>query len=236
MRGPPQRDVIGHYRTLEPQAQGPEPSTQRRVRQCTSMTHESAPRAAPCRSTTVARGSPQLVGYRSHLTFSQTQNHRGMHSCAGEMDVLTRIRAGGRQIHFGLATTRHERAAAQARRFRVYQCRGYYRPGLHTDRDAYDTQRRAARQRSACHPASLGTGPATSISGSRRVSSELCIARLPNARLLETSAGTDEGDTEFSSAAELGIAATSASSPADREAPRSLTPTSDVIRAEATVN
>jgi hypothetical protein len=56
------------------------------------------------------------------------------------MDVLTRIRAGGREIHCGLATTRHERAAAQAQRFRVYERRGYYRPGLHTDRDAYDTK------------------------------------------------------------------------------------------------
>lgn len=65
---------------------------------------------------------------------------RDLHSCAGEMDVLTRIRAGGREIHYGLATTRHERAAARAQRFRVYQRRGYYRPGLHTDRDAYDTK------------------------------------------------------------------------------------------------
>jgi len=56
------------------------------------------------------------------------------------MDVLTRIRAGGREIHCGLATTRHEHAAAQAQRFRVYQRRGYYRPGLRTDRDAYDTK------------------------------------------------------------------------------------------------
>ena len=87
---------------------------------------------------------------------------RDLHSCPGEMDVLTCIRAGGREIHCGLATTRHERAAAQAQRFRVYQRRGYYRPGLRTDRDAYDTkatayflallptghrQRRAARQR-----------------------------------------------------------------------------------------
>ena len=37
---------------------------------------------------------------------------------------------------------------------------------------------------SACHPASLGTGPATSISGSRRVSSEFIDERLRNLRLL----------------------------------------------------
>ena len=56
------------------------------------------------------------------------------------MDVLTRIRAGGREIHCGLATTRHERAAAQAQRFRVCERRGYYRPGLRTDRNVYDTK------------------------------------------------------------------------------------------------
>ena len=65
---------------------------------------------------------------------------RDLHSCPGEMDVLTRVRAGGREIHCGLATTRHERAAAQAQRFRVYRRRGYYRSGLHTDHDAYDTK------------------------------------------------------------------------------------------------
>ena len=65
---------------------------------------------------------------------------RDLHSCPGEMDVLTRIRAGGREIHCGLATTRHERAAAQAQRFRVCERRGYYRPGLRTDRDVYDTK------------------------------------------------------------------------------------------------
>jgi len=54
------------------------------------------------------------------------------------MDVLARLRAGGREIECGLATTRRERAAVQAQRFRVYQRRGYYRPGLRADRDAYD--------------------------------------------------------------------------------------------------
>jgi hypothetical protein len=54
------------------------------------------------------------------------------------MEVLTRIRAGYREIECGLATTRRERAAVLAQRFRVYQRRGYYRPGLETDRDRHD--------------------------------------------------------------------------------------------------
>ncbi len=54
------------------------------------------------------------------------------------MNVLTRIRAGNQEIECGLATTRRERAAVLAQRFRVYQRRGYYRPGLQHDRDEYD--------------------------------------------------------------------------------------------------
>jgi hypothetical protein len=54
------------------------------------------------------------------------------------MDVLARIRAGNREIECGPATTRRERAAVLAQRFRVYQRRGYYRPGLQQDRDEYD--------------------------------------------------------------------------------------------------
>jgi hypothetical protein len=54
------------------------------------------------------------------------------------MDVLARIRAAGRQIDFGVATTARERAAVMAQRFRVYQRSGYYRPGVTTDRDDYD--------------------------------------------------------------------------------------------------
>jgi len=54
------------------------------------------------------------------------------------METLLRIGAAGRQIDFGLATTRGERAAALAQRFRVYQRYGYYRPGLRVDRDEYD--------------------------------------------------------------------------------------------------
>jgi hypothetical protein len=54
------------------------------------------------------------------------------------LDQLVRIRAGGREIEFGLATTRRERRAVLAQRFRVYQRHGYYRPGLRTDRDAHD--------------------------------------------------------------------------------------------------
>jgi hypothetical protein len=54
------------------------------------------------------------------------------------MHVLTRIRAGGRTIEYGVATTDDERAAVRAQRFRVYQRRGYYRPVLREDCDGYD--------------------------------------------------------------------------------------------------
>ncbi len=54
------------------------------------------------------------------------------------MNPLARIRAGGREIEYGLATTKQERAAVLAQRFRVYQRRGYYAPGLRDDRDAHD--------------------------------------------------------------------------------------------------
>jgi hypothetical protein len=54
------------------------------------------------------------------------------------MEVLLRTEARGRRIDFGVATTRVERAAILAQRFRVYQRHGYYRPGLAVDRDEYD--------------------------------------------------------------------------------------------------
>ena len=54
------------------------------------------------------------------------------------MNVLARIRAGGREIECGLATTEQERTAVLAQRFRVYQRRGYFRPGLEVDRDTHD--------------------------------------------------------------------------------------------------
>lgn len=54
------------------------------------------------------------------------------------MEVLTRVRAAGRTIDFGVATTEAERAAVVAQRFRVYQRSGYYRPGVTADRDQYD--------------------------------------------------------------------------------------------------
>ena len=56
------------------------------------------------------------------------------------MDVLARIRVAGRQIDFGVATTDAERDAVLAQRFRIYQRRGYYQPGLTDDRDEYDAQ------------------------------------------------------------------------------------------------
>lgn len=54
------------------------------------------------------------------------------------MEILARVRAGGRTIDCGIATTKHERAAVLAQRFRVYQRRGYHRPELRVDRDAHD--------------------------------------------------------------------------------------------------
>jgi hypothetical protein len=54
------------------------------------------------------------------------------------MDVLARLHAGGRVIECGRATTEEERAAVLAQRFRVYQRKGYYRPGLRVDRDHWD--------------------------------------------------------------------------------------------------
>ena len=54
------------------------------------------------------------------------------------METLLRIGAARGQIDFGVATTRGERAAVLAQRFRVYQRYGYYRPGLEIDRDEYD--------------------------------------------------------------------------------------------------
>ncbi len=64
-------------------------------------------------------------------------------SVQGDVDgarrlLLLRIGAGGRLLDFGVATTKAERAAVLAQRFRVYQRHGYYRPGLRVDRDAYD--------------------------------------------------------------------------------------------------
>ena len=54
------------------------------------------------------------------------------------MEILLRIGTAGRLLDFGVATTKAERAAVLAQRFRVYQRHGYYRPGLQVDRDAYD--------------------------------------------------------------------------------------------------
>lgn len=55
------------------------------------------------------------------------------------MEVLAHTRAGGRYIHCGVTTTTWKRGAVQPQRFRVYQRRSYYRPGLNTDRDERDT-------------------------------------------------------------------------------------------------
>jgi hypothetical protein len=50
------------------------------------------------------------------------------------MQVLARLRAGDREIDFGVATTKVERAAILAQRFRVYQRWAYYyEPRLRVD-------------------------------------------------------------------------------------------------------
>jgi hypothetical protein len=54
------------------------------------------------------------------------------------MDVLARIDVAGRPIDFGVATTRAEREAVVAQRFRAYLSRGSYQPDLTTDRDEDD--------------------------------------------------------------------------------------------------
>ena len=54
------------------------------------------------------------------------------------MELLLRVGATDRLIDFGVATTKAERAAVLAQRFRVYQRHGYYRAGLRVDRDGYD--------------------------------------------------------------------------------------------------
>ena len=64
------------------------------------------------------------------------------------MDVLTRIQTGSRNIEFALATTKRERAAVLAQRFRVYQRKGYYRPGYEADRD--DSTRRRSTSSPRC--------------------------------------------------------------------------------------
>jgi hypothetical protein len=56
------------------------------------------------------------------------------------MEVLARLQAGGRVIECGLATTKQERGAILAQRFRVYKRKGYYRDGLGADRDPWDTR------------------------------------------------------------------------------------------------
>ena len=56
------------------------------------------------------------------------------------MEVLTTIEAGGHTIDFGVATTREERKAVLAQRFRLYQREGYYHEGVTEDQDEYDEE------------------------------------------------------------------------------------------------
>ncbi len=56
------------------------------------------------------------------------------------MEVLATIDAGGHTIDFGVATTREEREAVLAQRFRLFQRQGYYREGVTEDQDEYDRE------------------------------------------------------------------------------------------------
>ncbi len=87
----------------------------------TSTTHASAPRAAHWGSATTARGSPQLVGYRSYLTFSQTQNHRGIvYPGFGMRRKTARLRLTPR-----LSTRQKDATAGPMVAFRSYSSRGF---------------------------------------------------------------------------------------------------------------
>lgn len=83
------------------------------------------------------------------------------------METLLRIGTARGQIDFGVATTRGERAAVLAQRFRVYQRYGYYRAGLEVDRDEYD-------RKAVYLTATVGTGrrPDMLIGSARLVVSE----------------------------------------------------------------
>ena len=104
------------------------------------MTHASAPRAAHCRSTTLAilaiaflaggscglesttlaRGSPQLVGKRSNRTFSQMQNQRGMTWPA------TGVRRKVARRRLTITSSRRQRAYARPMgTLRSKSCRGF---------------------------------------------------------------------------------------------------------------
>ena len=54
------------------------------------------------------------------------------------MKVLARIQAGVERSRAVSPPRGEERAAVLAQRFRVYQRKGYYRPGLQVDRDVHD--------------------------------------------------------------------------------------------------
>ncbi len=56
------------------------------------------------------------------------------------MEILTTIAITRSIIDFGVATTREEREAVLALRFRVYQREGYYREGVVEDQDEWDRE------------------------------------------------------------------------------------------------
>jgi hypothetical protein len=83
-----------------------------------------------------ATGYP--AGHRFDAHFGGRLSAGSLHWSRAAMEILTRVSAGSHDIECGIATTAHEHAAVLAQRFRVYQRRGYHRPGLQHDRDAYD--------------------------------------------------------------------------------------------------
>jgi hypothetical protein len=85
------------------------------------------------------------------------------------MEVLARLRAGDREIDFGVATTKAERAAVRAQRFRVYQRWGYYGPRFRVDPDAHDERAVYLLGRLRGHPSDgLMVGSARVVLGRQR--------------------------------------------------------------------
>ena len=65
---------------------------------------------------------------------------RDLHSALARWTSSHAFEPAGERSTAASPRPEHERAAAQAQRFRVYERCGYYRPGLCSDRDAYDTK------------------------------------------------------------------------------------------------
>ena len=84
------------------------------------------------------RASPRVNTRRTAHLACAAAGRRLALTHPANMEVLARIRTGTRNIEFALATTRRERAPVLAQRFPVDQRKGYYRHGLHVDRDDWE--------------------------------------------------------------------------------------------------